>query len=176
MFVVGSTASVEEPKEAPTEAREKSVVDKAAEIVAEWWADSYFKRISAKIEHKPVKVERGPGADYDPSLEVMRELTRAILGLRHLKPPKINGDEGDRGIKLGQLVISVVALLITVIGAAWGLSEQMSNQFGEVRTRQAAQSTAIENVREHQREQDDRSTRIEEQLRELANRSHGPGS
>lgn len=105
---------------------------------------------------------RGPDPDYDATDQILRDLTKAITNLR---PSNQNGDSGgeDRVIKRWHLAIVAATLTVIVIGSAWRLSAQMSSQF-------ATQSVQISDIREHQREQDDRSTRIEQQLQELSGR------
>jgi hypothetical protein len=144
------------------------------EIQQLWDRTVVHIRQAMEVLHNAMKVERGPDPDFDPSVQVMQDLTRAILGLRRLRGHQ-NGDGDEKLIKRWHLIATVVTLLFTVIGAAWRLSEQMSDQFAQVRATQASQTTSIENIREHQREQDDRSTRIEEQLRELATRPRAAG-
>jgi hypothetical protein len=119
---------------------------------------------AGKMHSKPPG--RGPDPDFDPTDDILRDLTRAIVALR---PSNQNGDSGgeDRIIKRWHLAMVAVGVMIIVIGSAWRLSEQMSSQF-------ATQSVQISDVREHQREQDDRSTRIEQQLQQLSER-RAPG-
>jgi hypothetical protein len=124
----------------------------ALESLKEWAA--------GKMYSKPPG--RGPDPDFDPTDDILRDLTRAIVNLR---PSNQNGDSGgeDRLIKRWHLALVAATLMLIVLGSAWRLSEQMSSQF-------ATQSVQISDVREHQREQDDRSTRIEQQLQQLSER------
>ena len=150
-----------------------------ADSVIERRMPGLMDRILAHISSTMASIrgERGPDPDVDPSVEVMRDLTRAIVGLRRLGPQ--NGDSGndDREIKRWHLVLTVIGLMFVVIGAAWSLSEQfdaqsrhLSEEIGKIQATQASQTTSIENISEHQREQDERTTRIEDQLRQLTAR------
>lgn len=133
-------------------------IDGAAHQLRDWAADKLLSNSAI----------RGPDPDYDPTDEILRDLTRAITNLR--QPSNQNGDSGgeDRVIKRWHLAVVAATLMIIVIGSAWRLSEQMSAQF-------ATQSVQISDIREHQREQDDRSTRIEQQLQQLSGRrASGP--
>lgn len=92
-------------------------------------------------------------ADY----ELENDLERGIRIGRGMAPRSYNngGDEGS--IKRWHLLLAVVGVVLPIIGAAWSLSMQIS-----------AQSAMITNIRDHQREQDERATRVEQQLQQLA--------
>jgi hypothetical protein len=150
----------EPPKESPhyRNARLWVQIDGAAHELRE-----VLGELKAWAAGKLRAAARGPDPDYDPSVEILRDLTRAIVNLQ--RPSIQNGDTGgeDRIIKRWHLALVAATLMVIILGSAWRLSEQMSAQF-------ATQSVQISDVREHQREQDDRSTRIEQQLQQLSER------
>jgi cell division protein FtsB len=149
----------EPPKESPSyrNARLWVQIDGAAHELRETLND--LKTWAAgKLASRP---GRGPDPDYDPTDDILRHLAKIIANQR---PANQNGDGGeDRIIKRWHLALVAATLMVIIIGSAWRLSEQMSAQF-------ATQSVQISDVREHQREQDDRSTRIEQQLQQLSER------
>lgn len=113
-----------------------------------------FDELKSKMSN-----ERGPDPDYDNTNEILSQLHRAIINLK--RPVINNGDGGEANVRKWHLTFAAASIAFVVIGTAWKLSEQMSTQF-------ATQAVRIEAIREHQREQDDRATRIEQRLQELA--------
>jgi hypothetical protein len=96
--------------------------------------------------------ERGP-EDY----EAENDLERGIRIGRGMAPRSYNNGGDDEGIKRWHLFVAVLGIVVPIIGAAWSVSMQIS-----------AQSAMISNIRDHQREQDERATRVEQQLNQLA--------
>lgn len=91
---------------------------------------------------------RGPDPDYSQSDELLRQLRDAIVAAR--RPEYRNGDDGS---DIKKWIASVGAVLAAAfILGGWALSNQV-----------ASLSTKVD---ERLRAQDDRLTRIEEQLRE----------
>jgi hypothetical protein len=122
-----------------------------------FWLDARFAALRGVLEGLKQQ-ERGP-KDYPEN-----DLERGIRIGRSMAPRFSNGDsDGDKGdsIKRWHLVLAVVAVVVgvagPVIGAAWSLSMQISSQ-----------SAMISNIRDHQREQDERATRVEQQLQQLS--------
>lgn len=96
--------------------------------------------------------ERGP-QDYEEE----NDLERGIRIGRGMVPRSYKNGDDDEGIKRWHLVLAVLGVVIPIIGAAWSLSMQIS-----------AQSAMISGIRDHQRDQDERATRVEQQLQQLS--------
>lgn len=136
------------------------VANKLARV--EFKADSILEHVRKSLESRS---DRGP-EDYDKSDELLNEFMRNMNRVMSQRGGYHNGDGGseDKIIKRWHLVLTAVTLMILVLGSAWRLSEQMTTQIGDVKTEQAAQTTAVADIRDHQRETDERITRIEQQL------------
>lgn len=96
--------------------------------------------------------ERGP-EDYAKE----NDLERGIRIGRSFVPRSYNNGDDEGSIKRWHLVLAVLGVVIPITGAAWSLSMQIS-----------AQSAMISSIRDHQREQDERATRVEQQLQQLS--------
>ncbi len=137
--------------------------------------DAILEHMRNGMESRP---DRGP-EDYDKGDEVLNEFMRNMNRLMSQRGNSYNNGDGgdeDKAIKRWHLGIAVVTLMFLVIGAAWRLSEQMTSQIGEVKQAQASQTATTQDIREHQREQDDRSTRIEQELQLISARTRVAGA
>lgn len=131
--------------------------------------DAMLERVKDAVENRE---DRGP-KDYAPDPEdVLKEFMRNMNRvMNHNQRPNIyNGDSGGGGgseeslIKRWHLALAIVGLMGLVIAGTWELSTQMDHDIGLVQSAQAAQAIATQDIREHQRETDERITRIEQQL------------
>lgn len=105
-----------------------------------------------------IRNDKDRGPDPDVPLLGDEDIDRIVrLAMKYGNRPSYSNGGDESGISRWHLVIAVIGVIIPVIGAAWGLSMQIS-----------AQSAMISNIRDHQREQDERATRVEQQLQQLA--------
>lgn len=94
--------------------------------------------------------ERGPG-DFEEERGYERGFTAGRKQAR-----KYNNGDDESGIRRWHLVLAVVSVVIPIMTGAWTLSMQIS-----------AQSAMISTIRDHQRAQDERATRVEQQIQQL---------
>ncbi len=142
MFTSGSATS-EAPKEASPEVN--TLIK--AEIQSLWDRTVAHIRAAMEVLHSHLQVERGPDPDYDPSVEVMKELTRAIVNLR--RPGPHNGDT-DPG-KQWPTVLSACGIMVTLLGAGYAGANKLGSMDSKI---DAVQKTQAE---EHQQREAERA-------------------
>lgn len=119
----------------------------ATQLAKLWFRlDGLLERFKAHMEIRP---ERGP-PDFDAQVEQLQQLTTMVKELRRRPSHFSNGDEGDSDVKKWIVGVGVVLSAAYVIGG-WAISNQVS-----------AQSVKLDDIREHQREQDERIGRLEQ--------------
>lgn len=109
-----------------------------------------------------MSTQRGPDPDFNPASQAdQAQLLNLISALVRRKPVQFNNGDDGSNTRKWHLTLASASVILAVVGTAWKLSDQISSQF-------ATQAVRIEAIREHQREQDDRTTRIEQQLQQLS--------
>jgi len=133
------------------------------EILAKWDEDSLSHKILRKAETAIDLAMKTVGMrGHDPDAAYEQEERAYERGVRHgrrMAPKMTNGDE-EGVIKRWHLVLAVLGVAVPAVGSAWLLSLQITSQF-------SSQATQIAGIREHQKEQDERTTRIEQQLQQI---------
>lgn len=125
---------------------EAAPIEELTRLTRLWFRlDGLLERFKVFMESAP---QRGP-PDFDTQVEQLRQLTLMVKDLRR-RPSYSNGDEGEMDVKKWIVGVGVVLSAAYIIGG-WAISNQVS-----------AQSVKLDDIRDHQREQDDRLNRLED--------------
>lgn len=131
-----------------------STADNIPEQLVKIWKglfglDGKLERILDKFKtHMEIKPDRGPD-DFEVQAERIERLVNAAEALRR-RPHRFTNGDSEADVRKWIAGVGVVLSAAYVIGG-WAISNQVS-----------AQSVKLDDIREHQREQDERISRLEQ--------------
>lgn len=105
---------------------------------------------------------RGPDPDFESIQEQLTNLWRAVIRLKQMGP------NGDTGVGLWPVILSAASVLLTVLGMWASISSRINDSSTAEAERMAALQTSVSDIKDNLREEHDRTTRVEQELRRLS--------